>query len=188
MQPLHRVILGGVMTLMASGATAAELGQRYDSYRDMHKLTQYGTLFFNEGAIRSEESRALKRFIEISGAGDLKLPSQKGYCFVFNHYAGSNNNFTSHTYQGKISKRFEDGRQTEEVVGSTFTPATHDWSSNLPDFCITSEGLRESRSRSALTPALTSIGTSRSLLSEKATSVTLYILRNYANDGDSAFN
>jgi hypothetical protein len=139
MQPLHRLILGGVMTLMASGATAAELGQRYGSYRDMHKQTQYGTLFFNEGAIRSEESRSLKRFVEISGEGELKLPSQKGYCFVLNHYGNSDENSSSHTYhyQGRISKWFEDGEQTEQVVKSTFTPASHDWSSDLPDLCIT---------------------------------------------------
>ncbi len=136
MRRVHRVTLGGVMTLVASGAMAAEMGQRYDSYRDMHEKTQYGSLFFNEGAIRHEQSQSLKRFVTITGDGELdNLPRQEGYCFVFNHY-DPNKSSVSHTYQGKISKWFKDGRHTVQVVKSTYTPASQDWSSDLPDLCV----------------------------------------------------
>ncbi len=138
MHPLHRLALSSVMLFVASGATAAELGQHYDNYRDMHEKTQYGSLFFNEGAIRKEDSRRLKRFVEVSGNGELKdLPHQQGYCFVFNHYDSPNGNSKLHTYQGKISKSFQDGRHAEEIVESTYRPASHDWSSDLPDLCVT---------------------------------------------------
>ena len=138
MRPLLRLALGGAMTWIASDAMAAELGQHYDSYRDMHTRTQYGSIFFNESAIRKEDSRKLKRFVAISGDGQLNnLPSQQGYCFVFNHYGSPNGSSTSHTYQGKISKWFSDGKHTEQVVKSTYTPASHEWSSDLPDLCVT---------------------------------------------------
>ncbi len=138
MRPLHRLAFSSIVLFVASGATAAELGQHYDNYRDMHEKTQYGSLFFNEGAIRKEDSRRLKRFVEVSGNGELNdLPHQEGYCFVFNHYGSPNGNSKLRAYQGKISKWFQDGRQTEQVVPSTYTPASHDWSSDLPDLCVT---------------------------------------------------
>jgi hypothetical protein len=136
MRPLHRLALGGIMTLMASGAMAAELGQHYDSYRDMHEKTQYGSLFFNEGAIRVEQSRVLKRFIAITGDGELNLPSQQGYCFVFNHYDSPNGNSVTHTYRAKISKWFNDGTQTDQLIPRTYKPASENWSSDLPDICV----------------------------------------------------
>jgi hypothetical protein len=136
MRPLHSLPLAGVMVFAVSGAMSAELGQHYDSYRDMHEKTQYGTLFFNEGAIRHDQDLSLKRFATVIGDGELILPAQEGYCFVFNHYQSPNGNSTSHKYQGEILKWFKNGRRKRQVVKSTFTPASHDWSPDLPDLCI----------------------------------------------------
>jgi hypothetical protein len=120
-----------------SVSAAAELGQKYDSYRDLHDQTQYGTLFLNEGAIRLQENRWKKRFVVINGAGEINLPSQQGYCFVFNHYGAPNGVGNSQTYRLKISKVFSDGRApTEQTLAQDFTPTDSVVSSNLPDWCV----------------------------------------------------
>ena len=115
---------------------AAERGDRFDSYRDMHVGTQYGSLFFNEGSIRLLDSRSRKRFVEITGAGELKLPSQEGYCFVFNHYDSPNGNGVNQKYRVKISKVFTDGRNTEQNLVGDYVPTDNVVSSQLPDWCI----------------------------------------------------
>jgi hypothetical protein len=118
-------------------AMAAELGQAFDSYRDLHRDTQYGALFFNEGSIRTVESRSKKRFKEIVGAGELKLPQQEGYCFVVNHY-GSPNDTTgiNQKYRAKLSKLLSDGRTTTETIERIFAPTNDLAASKLPDFCV----------------------------------------------------
>ena len=115
---------------------AAGLGPRYDSYRDLHQATAYGSLFFNEGAIRYRQSRQLKRFVQVTSDGVLDLPPQAGYCFVFNHYDDSPGPIVSHVYRATITKTFADGGAMEEPFAGTFTPTAELVSSDLPDLCI----------------------------------------------------
>lgn len=118
-------------------AAAAGLGARYDSYRDLHQATAYGSLFFNEGAIRYRQSRQLKRFVQVTADGPLDLPAQAGYCFAFNHYNDSPGiSDVTHVYRATITKTFSDGRKTEEPFGGTFAPTTKLVSPDLPDLCI----------------------------------------------------
>jgi hypothetical protein len=120
----------------SSSAVAAELGSKFDSYRDLHGNTQYGSLFFNTGSIRLADSRSRKRFVEITGAGELNLPSQEGYCFVFNHYGSPSGTGVNQKYSIKISKVFTDGRQTEQKLAQDYAPTDDVVSSRLPDWCI----------------------------------------------------
>lgn len=122
--------------ISAIGKTYAQLGKQYDSYRDMHKDTQYGTLFFNKGAIRLRQSRQLKRFVQVTGNGALDLPSQEGYCFVFNHYDSPSGNDVKRKYFATIIKHFSDGHQTEEKFKGDFIPTSSVISPELPDLCI----------------------------------------------------
>jgi hypothetical protein len=115
---------------------AADRGAKFDSYRDMHSGTQYGSLFFNDGSIRLQDSRSRKRFVVITGAGELNLPSQEGYCFVFNHYDSPNGNGINQKYRLKITKLFTDGRNTEQKLERDYAPTKDVVSSTLPDWCI----------------------------------------------------
>lgn len=126
-----------IVSVSSGGAVAAELGKRFDSWRDMHDGTQYGSLFLNEGSIRLQDSRSRKRFVEINGSGELNLSPQEGYCFVFNHYGSSSGNGISQKYRLKISKAFTDGRSnTEENLAEDFSPTDNVVSSRLPDWCV----------------------------------------------------
>jgi hypothetical protein len=120
----------------SASAVAAERGDKFDSYRDMHSATQYGSLFLNEGSIRYQDSRSRKRFVKITGVGELNLPSQEGYCFVFNHYDSPNGNGVNQKYRLKISKLFADGKNTEQKLERDYAPTDDVVSSNLPDWCI----------------------------------------------------
>ncbi|AXK79528.1 hypothetical protein DW352_02735 [Pseudolabrys taiwanensis] len=123
--------------IAACPTIAAELGRSFDSYRDLHRDTQYGSVLFNEGSIRLRESRSKKRFREIVGSGEIRLPSQEGYCFVINHYDSPNGkNGSDQKYRAKISKEFADGRTTEEPLERTFSPTDELVSANLPDLCV----------------------------------------------------
>ncbi len=138
MLPRYELALVAVIAAAKSSVVvAAELGDKFDSYRDLHEQTQYGTLFFNATAIRTQESRWKKRFVKINGAGELSLPSQEGYCFVFNHYGAPNGVDDSQKYRLKISRVFTDGRSpTEQLLAQDFTPTDSAISSNLPDWCV----------------------------------------------------
>jgi hypothetical protein len=122
--------------LWISDADAAGLGAKFGSYRDLHRETDYGSLFFNEGSIRYEQSRQRKRFLEITGDGELELPPQRGYCFVLNHYNSPNGDSLNHSYSAIIEKVFADGRRTHQVVERSYRPTTIVVSSDLPDLCI----------------------------------------------------
>ncbi len=99
--------------------------------------TAYGSLFFNETAIRRADNRIKKRFKAVTGNGDIDLPAQQGYCFVFNHYGRANeSDNVSHVYRAKISKAFIDGRSTIELFEESFVPTDELTSSNVPDVCV----------------------------------------------------
>lgn len=138
MLPKSRLAPVVAITITTVGcAIAAELGDKFDSYRDLHEQTQYGTLFFNATAIRTQDSRWKKRFVKINGAGELSLPSQEGYCFVFNHYGAPNGVEDSQKYRLTISRVFTDGRAPMvQMLTQDFTPTDSVVSSNLPDWCI----------------------------------------------------
>jgi hypothetical protein len=137
MRRKHKIVCILFVVLASSGdAIAAERGDKFDSYRDMHADTQYGSLFFNEGSIRLLDSRSRKRFVKITGAGELSLPSQEGYCFVFNHYGSSSGTGVNQKYRLKISKVFADGRNKEEKLVGDYAPTDNVVSSRLPDWCI----------------------------------------------------
>jgi len=127
-----------IAVLCASPCLSAELGNQFDSYRDLHSQTAYGSLFFNRGAINYHQNRSRKNFIAIKGSGMLDLPQQQGYCFVFNHYTDDpdRQGKTGITYTATISKTFSDGRRTVEKVPRQFDPADWVTSPNLPDHCI----------------------------------------------------
>jgi hypothetical protein len=125
-------LLIGVAT--SNPAPAAQQGKRFDSYRDLHRETQYGSLFFNEGAIRYHQSRARKRFVQITGSGEIHLPAQEGYCFVFNHL--DENAGKEQKYRVAITKQLIDGKVTIEKLDRLFAATTDLVSSNLPDWCI----------------------------------------------------
>ena len=135
-----RKLLSAACCIAAIGcqnAAAADLGKRYESYLDMHQDTAYGSLFFNEGAIRIIDSRQRKRFIMISGDGDLNLPSQQGYCFVFNHYSSPTAKpDVTLRYGAKIIKHLKDGTQASEVFDGAYSPTNKPTSSNVPDLCV----------------------------------------------------
>lgn len=138
MPPRNRLaLLGAIVAAIPGPSTAADLGTKYDSYRDLHDRTQYGALFLNEGAIRLPESRWKKQFVVINGTGELNLPSQQGYCFVFNHYGAPSGVGESQKYRLKISRAFTDGRAlAEQMLAEDFSPTDSVISSNLPDWCI----------------------------------------------------
>jgi hypothetical protein len=133
---LSRTALCVGVTISATNALAADLGQKYTSYLDMHRETSYGSLFFNEGSIRESDSRQRKRFVAIRGSGDINLPPQQGYCFVFNHYGRDQKSEASFQYRAKITKEFKDGRRTEQLVSRSFAPTDDPVSSILPDLCV----------------------------------------------------
>jgi hypothetical protein len=122
--------------MFAPQAFAAELGQKYTSYLDMHKETAYGSLFFNEGAIRERDSKNRKRFAAIKASGDLDLPSQQGYCFAFNHFGRDEPTTATFQYRAKITKEFKDGRKTEQTISRPYSPTDDAVSPNLPDLCV----------------------------------------------------
>lgn len=123
--------------LVASDAHSAALSTKYGSYRDLHRDTAYGSLFFNAGAATSADNAWRKRFTMIVGDGSLNLPSQIGYCFVFNHYGSTNGDNQQWTYSGTIHKHFTDGRDdTDQVVPGTFTSTNSVISSSFPSLCI----------------------------------------------------
>ena len=136
MPPLIRTALCFGLAMSVTQAFAAELGQKYTSYLDMHKETAYGSLFFNEGAIRERDSRNRKRFAAIKGNGDVDLPSQQGYCFVFNHYGRGETATATFQYRAKITKEFKDGRKTEQTISRPYSPTDDPVSPNLPDLCV----------------------------------------------------
>ena len=138
MLPRSRFALAvSISIATVSCCVAAELGDKFDSYRDLHEQTQYGTLFFNATAIRPQDNRWKKRFAKISGVGELSLPSQEGYCFVFNHYGAPTAVSGSQGYRLKISRVFTDGRApAEQMLAQDFTPTDSVVSPNLPDWCV----------------------------------------------------
>jgi hypothetical protein len=141
MPKLPSLTIFAVVLFIEFDATAADLGLRFDSYRDMHAQTPYGSLFFNQGAIRHRDDLSFKRFVVINGNGALdSLPSQQGYCFVFNHFDSPDGNSKVRTYRAKISKLYSDGTSNDEVVQNTFKPASEDWTSGPPDVCVSSIG------------------------------------------------
>ncbi|PIT03305.1 hypothetical protein TSA1_22975 [Bradyrhizobium nitroreducens] len=115
---------------------AAQLGASYDSYRDMHRDTAYGSLFFNATAIRHADNLAKKRFRAVTASGDIELPSQQGYCFVFNHYGRPTLDGKSHSYRAKITKLMIDGTNRLETVEQAFDPTDDLSSTSPPDLCI----------------------------------------------------
>ena len=132
----NSVLAAAFVVASAAVGSAADLGTRCNSYRDMHEATPYGSLFFNVGAIRNRQNRELKRFAQITENGPVKLPSQGGYCFVFNHYDSPSGNDVKHIYRATITKTFSDGRTTEEPFEGKFTPTSRIISPDLPDLCI----------------------------------------------------
>ena len=135
-------VLAVLAACAATELPAAGLGDKYTSYVSMHRDTDYGSLFLNEGSVRIEESRARKHFAAIKGSGEIILPANRGYCFVFNHYdSPSGNDTKSVKYRAKIEKRFSDGTTTVEPFESSYVPTKKVWSSNLPDLCL--RGLRD---------------------------------------------
>lgn len=137
MRSLYNFVIGAVFLLGSTGTGIAAPENRYDSYRDLHRDTQYGSLFFNEGAIRSKQSKQRKRFIEIEKNGLLDLPSQDGYCFVFNHYESPSGNDVLRKYWAKIKKDYTDGQSIDEYFEGGYTPTSNVVSPDLPDLCIT---------------------------------------------------
>lgn len=119
---------------LAQSALAA-LGDQYDSYYDLHTKTAYGAVFFNKDAIRYEESRTQKRFIEITENGAIALPKQRGYCFVFNHYRPELEG-KEIRYTIQITKKFSDGKVTTEPLDRIFSITSNTVSSSLPDVCV----------------------------------------------------
>lgn len=130
------VVIIGVFLSMAPELASAE--PYYDSYRDLHQNTRYGALLFNKGAIRDIDNRSRKNFFEVEDSGQVKLPPQSGYCFVFNHYTGDESSLSQHSYSAKIIKIFSDGRKsTKQIITRTFTPTNDIYSSSFPSLCVT---------------------------------------------------
>ena len=133
---LPRIVAILISASACSDALAAGLGASFDSFRDIHRDTAYGSLFFNETAIRHSENLVKKRFRAVSGNGELDLPAQQGYCFVLNHYGRPTVDGKVRTYRAKISKILTDGRTTTELVEQSFYPTDDLESSNVPDLCV----------------------------------------------------
>ena len=130
----------GLALLMAGTAApslAAPLGKRYTSYVSMHRSTDYGSLFLNEGSVRIEHSRKRKRFLTVTDSGDVAMPRQTGYCFLFNHYdSPDGNDTTKRTYRAKIKKQFANGTEAVDSFEGSFIPTKKLWSSDAPDLCV----------------------------------------------------
>ncbi|WFU27259.1 hypothetical protein QA649_13915 [Bradyrhizobium sp. CB1717] len=102
----------------------------------MHRETAYGSLFFNETAIRHRENLERKRFRAVPAGGDVELPVQQGYCFVFNHYGRPTYDGRARSYLAKITKTLVDGTSRVETVEQAFEPTDDISSSNPPDLCV----------------------------------------------------
>ena len=125
------------LVALSTSCLAGSLGDKFDSYRDLHERTAYWSLFFNEGAIRYRDSRNRKRFQAVVGGGHIELPQQQGFCFVFNHYTDDPGLIrTNRKYRAEIEKLFNDGSKRVEVVERPFSPTDDVYSSNLPDVCV----------------------------------------------------
>jgi hypothetical protein len=120
-----------------STASAAELGTPLDDYEVLHKRTDYGALFFNKEATNKLENNDTKNFAIIDGDGDISLPMQAGYCFLFNHYdprRGYRNSIRS--YGAMIIKWKSTGKTSSEPFSGNFIPTADPDSDDPPDLCV----------------------------------------------------
>jgi hypothetical protein len=133
-------MLAALVIVAPTTTLPAELGEKYTSYRNLHRDTDYGSLFLNVGHFRVTDSRHNKDFREILGDGNLQLPEQRGYCFVLNHFGSPNGPQRNHYYSWKIEKTSRDGQITVESDRRSYDATDNIVSGKLPDLCIS--GLR----------------------------------------------
>lgn len=111
-------------------ALGAELGQRFESYTEMHLKSKYGALFFSD-------EPPYQHFAAINGDGELMLPFQDHYCFVLNHYdlqKGFAN--TLRTYRAKTTKWLGQIRSPPELFLEQYVPTADETSEQVTDYCI----------------------------------------------------
>jgi hypothetical protein len=130
-----RLVVAFCAVLALSRAEAAELGSRFDSRDGMHRNTPYGALFFNEGATHKVQNRSVRNYVMVEGEGDLALPRQAGYCFLFNHRLLGGHNLLR-TYRAAIIKWKTDSRQPVDSAGGSFVRNGDNPSNIPPDICI----------------------------------------------------
>lgn len=137
MKTVNTIGIVALLSIVApSPSVAARLGNEYDSYRNLHRETDYGSLFINIGHFRTEDSRRNKDFREIVDDGALELPEQRGYCFVINHYGSPNGAPRDHYYSIRIEKTLRNGQVTNETKRSAYKTTNYVLARKLPDLCI----------------------------------------------------
>ncbi len=130
-----RLIMAASTLVALTGAEAAQLGSRLDSRDGLHRSTPYGALFFNEGAIDKAQNRSLRNYVSVEGEGDLVLPRQAGYCFLFNHRLLTGHNLLR-SYRATITKWTSGTRQRADSVSGTFIRNGDNPSNIPPDVCV----------------------------------------------------
>lgn len=135
--PSIAAVLAAWLCLACYQARAADLGATYVSYSEMHTKSKYGAVFFATGATEKADIRRLHVFTEVSGDGDLLLPTQSGYCFVVNHYSVELGyaGLTRH-YRASISKQFGHSPPLSQSVRYSFLPTSEPESEQVDDVCI----------------------------------------------------
>lgn len=118
-----------LVTNMAAGV-GAELGQRFDTYTEMHLKTKYGALFFSDEPPE-------QHFTAINGDGELTLPFQDHYCFVLNHY-DLQKGFANmlRTYRAKTIKWLDQTHAKTELFREQYIPTADETSELVTDYCI----------------------------------------------------
>lgn len=128
--------LNATATLADPALVSVALGPLIDSIRDLHQNTAYGSLFFDQDAIRDSDVPSLKRYHQVPGDGKLTLPHQQGYCFVFNHFVSAPQTEPV-TYYAKITKAFTtEPKDTEQTIKRSFSQTDDVTSLNMPDLCV----------------------------------------------------
>lgn len=136
-----KIVLGALLVplLMVWPAMAAASlgGVELTSYRDLHGQTEYGALFLNVGQFNTAGSRSHRRFREVVGSGEFaSLPSQRGFCFAFNHFGSEAAAGSWRTYAAKTIKTKMDGSTYEENFSGRYQITSEIVARDLPDFCI----------------------------------------------------
>lgn len=133
--------LAASLVLITSTPALAEMNLTpLTSYRDMHRDSDYGTLFFNKDAVNPSQNKWKKSFFEILKDGHLTLPKQRGYCFLLTHYRSGSQETGSFHYKVRIKKTFRNGKSKSEIHSSQFVPTPLYNSNKFPDVCVS--GLR----------------------------------------------
>ena len=133
---LRRALLTLIASAVPTIGPAWSQDQLFNSREEFQEKTGYWTIALNRSATSKSSSRyTYKNYIQLAQSGQVRVPSQSGYCFVLNHY-NSPNNAEEYEYTFSITKHFSDKRVLKDSYSASYTPATYLGSWSMPDYCL----------------------------------------------------